>query len=88
MIEEKLFRVQQGPEDVFIGFFFAVGSLVTGFASGLLIEVCACEFDFVGIGFAAESDVVKVGDFIVVRPGILGQRVGTAIATSEMCLDL
>ena len=88
MIEQKLFRVQEGPEDVFIGFLFAFGSLVTGLAGGLLVEVCAGEFDFVGIGFAAEGDVVKVGDFIVVGPGVPGQRIGTAIAARELCLDL
>ena len=81
MIEEKLFRVQQRPEDVLIGFLFAFEGFVARLACGLLVEVGVSEFDFGGVGVAAERDVVEVGDFIVVRPRVLREGVGTAVAT-------
>lgn len=88
MIEEKLFCVQKGPEDVLIGFLFALRRCFTRLGLDFLFQVRPGEFHFFGIRVATERDVVEVGDFIVVRARILGEPVGSAIAAGELGLDV
>ena len=88
MIEEEFLRIQEGPEDVFKGFFFGGESFLILFPSRLFGEVILRELHLGGVRVAAEGDVIDVGDFVVLRAGIFGHAISTTIGTSELVLDV
>src|SRR5207249_5657637 len=64
MIEQKLFGVDQGPDDVFVTLLFVgVGLGFAVVSLGLLTKVIEGQFEFFRIGFAGIDRAVKLADF-------------------------
>src|ERR1051325_670565 len=66
VIEQKLLRVQQRPNDVFVGGAPGRQQFVFSEAGGFLLDVIDANLHFVRRGFAREGEHVKPANLVIV----------------------